>query len=160
PDQSVLIAIHVAELLRVLAEFIGDVNLFAAGAIAAERDPFTVRRSAWALLLPGRFADTLGLSAIRCNGAALAMRDDGGAPDRRRDREALRLGDRHQLLFVLLGIDLDIDHDFGALAAGCVQLPEAEVVFVDDDFAVGGNRWEKEIAICVVSDLCFLAAFI
>ena len=120
PDDAALIAIGVADLLDRLAELVGKVELFAARAVADERDPLAVRRPARVLLLPGSFRNALRLAAVGCDGEDLAVRDDGRAAVRGRKVEALRVGERDQLLLVLLGVGFNIHDDLGGLAGGGV----------------------------------------
>src|SRR5262249_61355109 len=65
--------------------------------------------------------------------------------------------DGQELQVVRAVVAFDVDLDLGALAGGDVELPQAEVLFVDDDLAVGGHRRPEQGAAGVVGDLGELA---
>src|ERR1035438_6700286 len=73
PDDAALVAIGVADLPRVLAGLVGEVDFFAAGAVADEGDPLAVGRPARFLLFPRCFADALRLSLVGGDGEDLAV---------------------------------------------------------------------------------------
>ena len=161
PHDGVLVAIRVAEFFGVLAELVGDEDLFAAGAVGDVGDPLAVGGPARILLLPRGLADALDFAAIGGDGEDLAVHHDGRPLVRRRDVEAFDfVVDGHELGLVVLQIALDVDADLDAFAAGGIELPDAEVVLVDDNLAVGGDAGEEEVAIAVMRDLDRLAALI
>src|SRR5262249_269292 len=142
-------------------ELVRDIDLLAAGAVGNEGDPFPVRRPARALLFPRRLGDSLDLAAIGGDGEDLAVHRNRGAPVRRRQAEAFHfVVDRYQLGLFVLEIALHVDTDFGALAAGRIELPDAEVVLVDDGLAVRRDAGEVEIAVAVMRHLGGLAALV
>ncbi len=161
PEHAALIAIRVAELLLRLAEFVGDPHFLAARAVGDKRDPLAVGRPARVLLAPGRIRHALRLAAIRGDGEDLAMHRDGPASVRRRQVERFGgIGNGHQRRIVFLGIALDIDRDLRGTARRHIQLPQPEVLFVDDGLSVGGDAREIEVARSVMRHLSGRAALI
>src|ERR1019366_1069294 len=160
PSDTALVAIGVADLPRVLAGLVGEVDFLAAGTIADDGDPLSVGRPARLLLFPGSLADALRLAFVGGDGEDFAVRHHGGALVGGRKVEALGVAEGDQFYVVLLGIRLDIDDDFAGLAGSGVEFPEAEVLLVDDGLAVGGDAGEKEVAVAVAGDAGLLAALI
>src|SRR6185312_333589 len=78
----------------------------------------------------------------------------------RREVESLGFTEGDEFFLVLLRVHLDIDDDFAVLPAGSVELPESEVVLVNNRFAVGGDAGEKEVAVAVIGDPRLLAALV
>src|SRR5262249_51164136 len=126
-----------------------------------ESDPFPVWRPARILVAPGAFGNALNFPAIRGDRENLAVYGDGGALGGRREMKAFGLvrnaGQRH---FVFLHVGLDVDADLRTLAAGDIEFPEPEVVFIDDGFAVRGDAGKEQIAIRVMRHGRWLPAFL
>ena len=79
PHQAGFIAIHHGQFLWILAQFVGDKNLFPPRSVGHESDPFPIGGPARFLFFPGCIGDTLGFAPVRGNREDLAMRDNSGA---------------------------------------------------------------------------------
>src|SRR5271157_1507196 len=161
PHDGALVAIGAGDLFDVFAQLVGDVDLFATGAVGNKSDPLAIGRPVRAVLLPRCFGDALERSLIGRDGENIAVHRDGRPFVGRRQAVAFGLiGQRDELGLILFKIALDVDADLARLAARDVELPDAEVVLVHDGFAVGRDAREKEVAVGVVGHLHGLAALI
>ena len=68
------------------------------------------------------------------------------------------VADGAELDLVFLVVGAKVDPDFVGAAAGHIELPDAEVVFVDDRLAVGRHRRPEQAAVAMFRDLHGLPA--
>src|SRR5581483_1851589 len=106
------------------------------------------------LLAPCRFAHALHFAAVRRDGEDLAMGHYRRAAVRRRKMERLGfVGNRYELGGILFYIGLDLHANLARFTASGVELPDAEVIFVNNRLAVRRDAGEIEIAILMVRHL-------
>ena len=160
PHECPLLVVEIRDLLRRAPLRIADPHLVAAGSIGHERDGLAVGRP---LRLIGARGHPVGrdardVAAIGRDREQLPARGDDGPASRRRDVERVHvIGDRLVLDLVLLFVGHDVERDL-ARAPGChVELPDAEVVLVDDHLAVARHRRPEQAAVGVSGDLNRLA---
>ncbi len=156
PDERAFLVVEIRDLLRRPAFRIGHPDLVAARSIRHERDELAVGRPLRlaAARRHGVGHDPRDVAAIGRDRQDLPSRRDHGTSSGRRDVERIDLV-RHgfHLGFVVLVVGRDVQLDLVRLAAGNVELPDPEVVFVDDDLAVGGHRRPEHVAVGVLRDL-------
>ena len=161
PDERALLVVEVGDLLQVLALGVGEPDLVAPGAVRDERDVLAVGRPL-RILAPGRHVvrrDARDVAAVGRDREQLPARGDHGAAARRRDVERVDLV-RHRLRLdlVLLVVGRDLDLDLRRLARRDVELPDPEVLFVDDHLAVARHRREEQAPVGVARHLHRLPA--
>ena len=160
PDRRVLLVVEIGDLLRRAAFRIGDPDFVTARSIRHERDVLAIGRPLRELAARRHAIriDARDVAALGRDGQDLSARRDRRAPARGRDVERVDfIADRAELDLVVLVVGADVDLDLVAAAARDVELPDAEVVFVDDGLAVARHRRPEQAAVGVLGHLHRLA---
>ena len=157
PDRRVLLVVEIGDLLRRAAFGIGDPDFIAAGSIRHERDVLAVgrplRRTGCATPCdPGltRVMSPRSVAMVRiCPRAEIAARRPDGEMS---NASTSSLTARNSTSFSLSSVPMSILISL-LRPAGDVELPDAEVVFVDDGLAVARHRRPEQAAVGVLRHL-------